>query len=428
MKKKSDDDLSKLQKLKSAIQKDYEKKTGKKRETKKDEKKTISLSDSVRKRLSSKRKSTTESLKEINTFIDVERKGGDISISELRAALRNNIDNASKVLERENLNVLLELVNEKVDQACKHLSDILRNGKKDYVVFNYFFVMIVNGKELDKELIKAFRAYPDSIYPFMLLVFYSIYHSGNYRALKGIAKLIERKQNPLIVKTLSDMIKHYYLDITKDIGMLYRQTQFREFQNTAGALAYVANSDEESYRRLLKNLEKKQHHHCSKLYYEYLSREEINTEQRLNQCPFGKFMLAKRLLLNGDKASAKHLIDELKLRKDPHGQLLEGSIAYAEGDEAGAYKIWFEAIKNYTSVMIGKVTHSESPYKRLGLGRTGGHINMENIKIPDNVATFKSLIENKLSNFQDIEFFLYPFEELRTVFGPHACQLYYSHN
>src|SRR6056297_1652943 len=104
--------LDKLQKLKQEIEKDLEKKTGRKR-SKDEKRKKLSLSDDLRKRLSSS-KSTSISADEIRTVIDAERYLTDISLTDLKSLIRNNIEKSKNMGEKENLTGLLELLNKQL--------------------------------------------------------------------------------------------------------------------------------------------------------------------------------------------------------------------------------------------------------------------------------------------------------------------------
>src|SRR6056297_2998895 len=92
--------LDKLQKLKMEIEKDLEKKTGKKRQS--DEKrKKISLSDDLRKRLTTS-KSSNVAFDEIKSIIDIERYLTDLSLTDLKAILRNKIEKERNIGVKEN--------------------------------------------------------------------------------------------------------------------------------------------------------------------------------------------------------------------------------------------------------------------------------------------------------------------------------------
>ena len=93
--------LEKLRKLKREIEKDLEKKTGKKRQS--DEtKKKLSLSDDLRKRLTES-KSSNVATEEIKTVIDMERYLSDLSLTDLKGLLRNNIEKDRNIGTKENL-------------------------------------------------------------------------------------------------------------------------------------------------------------------------------------------------------------------------------------------------------------------------------------------------------------------------------------
>jgi hypothetical protein len=271
--------LEQLQKLKKEIERDLEKKTGKKI-IREGQKKKLTLSDDVRKRLA-ENKSSVVKLDDINTFIDIERKIFDTSLSNLKGVFRTNINNVSNVIAKENLKGLLELLNKNITKADQKFGQIIQTGKKDYVFFNYFLTKIIIGKDLNNELKAFYRSYTDSIYPFLAIIFYTIFKTGSYASLRNMLSLVEKDNVNVLPNLISSMVKHNFHDITKRIGVFYRQNEFKDFQNIAGALAYLANGDDESYKRLLGALEKKEHHHCSKIYYEYLSKEEINSEKTL---------------------------------------------------------------------------------------------------------------------------------------------------
>ena len=125
--------LEKLQKLKMEIEKDIEKKTGRKI-IKEAQKKKLSLSDDVRKRLTANKTSAVK-LDDINTFIDMERKIFDTSLNDLKGIFRTSVNNVGNIIAKENLKGLLELLNKNVTKADQKFAQIIKTGKKDYVFF-----------------------------------------------------------------------------------------------------------------------------------------------------------------------------------------------------------------------------------------------------------------------------------------------------
>jgi hypothetical protein len=255
-----------------------------------------------------------------------------------------------------------------------------------------------------------------------------VFQTGSYASLKNILRVVEKNDQDLLPELITAMIKHDYMGVSKSIGAIYRQNQFRDYQNIASALPYLLNSDDESHIRVVNTLEKKKHHRCSKIYREYLTKEEINTDKTLSECPMGMFILAKKLLRNGQLQEAKDISKELVRMKDPHGILLQSSMIYASKDEATAFKVWYESLKPYKTIMLGWESESQTQFKGLGLDRGTRSIRLEEFQIPDNIATFKAQIGKRLNQHTDFEIFLYPYEELRALFSPYCCQLYYSIN
>lgn len=419
--------LDKLRKLRDEIEKDLEKKTGKKRQKGDDKKRKLTLSDDLRKRLT-ENKSASVPVEEIKTAIDIERNLSDLSMMDLKSLIRNNIERDRNVAAKENLKGLLDILSKNLKSADGKFSALVQNVKKDYAFFNYFLTKILMGHDLNLEMKAFYKNYQESVYPFLLIIFFTIFKTGSYASLKAILRMVERNDQDLLPELISAMIRHDYLTISKSTGGLYRQNQFKDFQNIASALPYLLNSDDESHKRVVKALEKKKHHRCSKIYYEFLSKEEINTDKTLSECPMGMFVLAKKMLKNGQIQEAKEISKELVRLKDPHGILLQSSMIYAANDELTAYKVWFELLKTYKTVMLGWDPSSQTEFKGLGLERGSRSIRLEEFQIPDNIASFKAQIGKRLNRNNDFEIFLYPFEELRTLYSPYVCQLYYSVN
>jgi len=415
-----------LQKLKMEIEKDLEKKTGKKRLPQAGKKK-ITLSDELRKRLI-ENKSTTTSVDELRTPIDIERYLTDLTLTDLKSLIRSSIDKERNASAKENLKGLLDILSKNLRSADEKFSTVVQNYKKDYVFFNYFLTKLLMGKDLTNEMKAFFKNFQDSIYPFLLIIFSTLFKTGSYATLKNILRVVERSDQDLLPSLISAMVKHDYMEVSKTIGSIYRQNQFKDFQNIASALPYVLNADDESYKRVITALEKKKNHRCSTIYREYLTKEEINSDKTLSECPMGMFLLAKKMLKNGQIQEAKDISKELVRMKDPHGILLQSSMIYASADEATAYKVWYETLKSYQSVMLGWESNTQTEFKGLGLDRASRSIRLEEFQIPDNIAAFKALIGKRLNQHTDFEIFLYPFEELRTVCSPAVCQLYYSFN
>ena len=418
--------LDKLRKLKMEIEKDLEKKTGKKRQgdTKK---KKLSLSDDLRKRLTES-KSTNVPVEEIKTVIDIERYLSDLSLSDLKGLIRSNIEKDRNIGTKENFKGLLDLLNKNIKNADEKFTNLVKNVKKDYTFFNYFLTKVLLGKDINLEMKAFYKNFQESIYPFLLIIFFTIFKTGSYASLKNILRVVERNEQHLLPQLIAAMIKHDYMGISKATSAIYRQNQFKDYQNIASALPYLLNNDDESHKRVVNALEKKKHHRCSKIYREYLSKEEINTDKTLSECPMGMFILAKRLLKNEDIQQAKEISKELIRMKDPHGVLLQSSMIYASKDEATAYKVWYELLKSYKTVMLGWESNSQTKFKGLGLDRGSRNIRLEEFQIPDNIASFKGELGKRLNQHTDFEIFLYPFEELRALFSPYNCQLFYSIN
>ena len=418
--------LEKLRKLKREIEKDLEKKTGKKRHS--DEtKKKLSLSDDLRKRLTES-KSSNVATEEIKTVIDIERYLSDLSLTDLKGLLRNNIEKDRNIGTKENLKGLLDILGKNLKSADEKFTTLVKNVKKDYSFFNFFLTKVLLGKEINLEMKAFYKNFQDSVYPFLLIIFYTVFKTGSYASLKSILRVVERNDQDLLPELIAAMIKHDYMSVSKATGAIYRQNQFKDFQNIASALPYLLNADDESHKRVINALEKKKHHRCSKIYREYITKEEINTDKTLSECPMGMFVLAKKLLRNGQIQEAKDISKELVRMKDPHGILLQSSMIYASKDEATAYRVWYELLKSYQTVMFAWESGVQTPFKGLGLDRGSRSIRLEEFQIPDNIATFKAQIGKRLNQNTDFEIFLYPFEELRALFSPYSCQLYYSIN
>ncbi|MDN5359718.1 MAG: hypothetical protein PWQ84_781 [Thermotogaceae bacterium] len=418
--------LDKLQKLKMEIEKDLEKKTGKKRQSS-EKRKKISLSDDLRKRLTTS-KSSNVAVDEIRTPIDIERYLTDLSLTDLKGVLRNCTEKDRNIGIQENFKGLLDILNKNLKNADEKFTALVQNVKKDYTFFNFFLTKVLMGKDINKEMKAFYKNYQDSIYPFLLIIFYTVFQTGSYASLKNILRVVEKNDQDLLPELITAMIKHDYMGVSKSIGAIYRQNQFRDYQNIASALPYLLNSDDESHIRVVNTLEKKKHHRCSKIYREYLTKEEINTDKTLSECPMGMFILAKKLLRNGQLQEAKDISKELVRMKDPHGILLQSSMIYASKDEATAFKVWYESLKPYKTIMLGWESESQTQFKGLGLDRGTRSIRLEEFQIPDNIATFKAQIGKRLNQHTDFEIFLYPYEELRALFSPYCCQLYYSIN
>ncbi|MFP4461236.1 MAG: hypothetical protein ACLFQE_03490 [Thermotogota bacterium] len=418
--------LDKLQKLKMEIEKDLEKKTGIKRKSG-EKKKKITLSDDLRKRLTES-KSSSVAVEEIKTIIDMERYMSDLSLTDLKGLIRNNIEKEKNNGTKENYKGLLDVLNKNLKNADEKFSTLVKNIKKDYTFFNYFLTKILLDKDINLEMKAFYKNYQDSVYPFLLIIFFTVFKTGSFASLKNILRVVEKNDLNLLPELIAAMVKHDYMGVSKTTGGIYRQNQFKDYQNIASALPYLLNNDDESHKRVINALEKKKHHRCSKIYREYLTKEEINTDKTLSECPMGMFVLAKKLLRNGEIQQAKEISKELVRMKDPHGILLQSSMIYASNDELTAYKVWYELLKTYQTVILGWESGSQTQYKGLGLDRGSRSINLEEFQMPDNIATFKAQIGKRINQQSDFEIFLYPFEELRALFSPYLCQLYYSIN
>src|SRR6056297_296592 len=122
--------LDKLRKLKAEIEKDLEKKTGRKRGSTA-EKRKLTISDDLRKRLT-ENKTASVPVQDIKTLIDVEKNLSDLSLMDLKALIRDNIEKERNVANKENLKGLMDILNKNLKNADDKFSALVQNVKKDY--------------------------------------------------------------------------------------------------------------------------------------------------------------------------------------------------------------------------------------------------------------------------------------------------------
>ena len=156
------------------IEKDLEKKTGKKRQSDSNKRK-LTLSDDLRKRLT-ENKSSNISVEDIKTPIDFERHLTDLSLADLKGLIRNNIEKERNVSAKENLKALLDVLGKNLTNADEKLSNLVQNLKKDYAFFNFFLTKILIGRDLNLEMKSFYKNYQDSLYPFLLIIFFTIFN------------------------------------------------------------------------------------------------------------------------------------------------------------------------------------------------------------------------------------------------------------
>ncbi len=419
-------DLEKLQKLKAAIKKDVEKKQGKKFVEKSPEKKKITLSDELMKRLTYE-KSVNIDLEKIFTVIDIEREYSEIKNYELVEYIRKNVQSVSDNAMKMNLEGLASLIDNDFESARKIYLNMVSENSKDYLFYNLLDAMFLGGDNVEKPLFEFVKKFPKSPYPYIMSVKISLTDNkkfANIARLIGIGLKMSQDENLMLFYHLMNRDFQSALKINT---ILYRKNSFKDFQNINRLIPYKMEKDLSSLRMNIDNLSKREKHHCLNQYLQLITKEKNKDRREENfTCPLSVFFKAKEHLVNGEEEKAKWYSEQLKRINDPFGKMITASMLYSENYKSAAYNIWFDLTKMYPNSLIMWIKNSKSEVKGLGIGAGIMDVSMEKMTSFSDLADFQAYMEKMLAVYSDFEISPYPFEEIRCFFGYRFCSRYYK--
>jgi len=304
--------------------------------------------------------------------------------------------------------------------------DELEIPETDYVIFNKIFAKMCLGENTDEDILIFLKNFRRSVYPYLAVLIRSIFSFKTFESFFSTLKVIGRTESDLSL-LFSSLGSVNLSEINKSSLILYRKMVFKEFQNIIRLIPLSVSKNQTLLETSLEKITKKSSHHCSNIYYEYFSGEETCSKESLGTCPLGMFISGRRALVSKNKDEAILITETLSSKfNDPFSALLSGSLLYSEGKREDAYKAWYELIKPFEKVVFLWITDSPSIYVGLGIGKKKKNFTYEEYKIPSSFIEFAKDLELRLSKFKDFEIILYPYEEIRFLFGSRFCSILYK--
>jgi len=418
-------DLERLQKLKAAIKKDVEKKQGRKISDKTPEKKRITLSQDLKKRLSDS-KSLNIDLEKIKTLVDIERYYSDIQNYELVEYIKKHLNDLNDSFSQSNLEGIIALLESDFENAKKIYVNLLSEKPTDYCFYNLLDAMMMNGDSLDKLLVEFVKGFQKSPYPYIISLKLALTDSKRFMNIAKVMGIGLKMSKSEDLQLFQAMLNMNFSNIIKVSGVLYRKNLFKEFQNINRFLAYKMEKDSSTLRMNLDNLSKRDTGFCMSQYLKLISTDNKTSSSFHLECPVSVFNEAKTFLVNGDEGRARILAETLDKKGDPYGKLITASILFSENYYSAAYNIWFDIIKTYPSTLVLWYRKAKAPVKGLGIDNGILDANVEKLPVFSSLENFQTYMEKKLEVYGDFEINLYPFEELRCFFGYRFCTQYYK--
>ncbi len=418
-------ELQKLLKLKEALKSDLEKKTGKKIEPKEEKKQKIQLSEDLRKRIASDVNIPLR-LDEIRTPLDIEKSCAEIQCERLYDYAEKNMDQVRDKSLSENLKHLITVLKGRPQDAIRHFERLYVTGKSDFVYFNLLLAELLAGNDVEKGVASFLAEQSRSAYPLLMMLFFSLFRYKNFQIVKKTIPLLLKTEPNELHALFFQMLQMDDKEISKYSSTLYRKNEYREFQNIAKLLPFFVNKDGTNYQYTLDALIKKDTHRCSRLYYEYMTREKGMEPEEAMKCPLGLYLAGRTAIQNNDCEKALRYAKRLTAYNDPYGGLLITALKFGSGNEAEAMSLLHELLLPFERVIVTWLGGRQVACKGVGILTNPFKKNTIIFPIAADFEQFQQIMTESLAVWDDFEVFLYPYEELRCFFGARLCTLAYK--
>jgi len=418
-------ELQKLLKLKEALKSDLEKKTGKKIEPKEEKKQKIQLSEDLRKRIASDG-SVPLNIEEIRTPLDIEKTCAEIQCERLYGYAEKNADQVRDKLLAENLKLLITMLKGRPQEAIRHFERLYVTSKSDFVYFNLLLAELLAGNDVENGVATFLAEQSRSAYPLLMMLFFSLFRYKNFQIVKKTIPLLLKTEPNELHALFFQMLQMDDKEISKYCSILYRKNEYREFQNIAKLLPYFVNKDGTNYQYTLDALNKKDAHHCSRLYYEYITRENALEPAEAMKCPLGLYLAGRTAIQNNDCEKAREYAKRLNAFNDPYGGLLTVALKFGAGKGEEAIRLLHELLLPFERVIVTWLSGRQIPCKGVGTLTNVFKKNTIIFPIAADFEQFQQIMTESLAVWDDFEVFLYPYEELRCFFGARLCTLAYK--
>lgn len=418
-------ELQKLLKLKEALKSDYEKKTGKKIEPKEEKKNRLQLSEELKKRIVSDVNLPLH-LDEIRTPLDIEKSCMEVQDQRLFDFVEKNTDQVRDQVLSENLENIMLMLKGRSQEAVKNLESLYMKGKNDFVYFNLLLAGLLSGEEIEKGIAGFLAEQSRSAYPFLLMLFYSLFRYKSFQIVKKTVPLLLKTDPNELHALFFQMLQIDDKEIAKFSSILYRKNEYKEFQNIVKLLPFFVNKDGTNYQYTLDALVKKDTHRCSRVYYEYVSQEKGLEPEETAKCPLGLYILGRKALQNNDIERAQNCASRLVAYNDPYGQLLTAALKFGSGKNSESMRLLHELLLPFERVIVTWLSGQHVAYKGVGVLLKPLKKNTIVFPVPADFEQFQGIMEESLTVWDDFEVFFYPYEEFRCFFGSRLCTLAYK--
>ncbi|HPE68775.1 MAG TPA: hypothetical protein PLF96_05635 [Thermotogota bacterium] len=418
-------DLEKLLKLKEAIKKDVEKKTGKKLDEGNTRESKLRLSDEVKKRISSQ-VSLPLSVEEVRTFLDVEMVAGEANDEQLMRHMMRNLEKVTSLGMRNNILGMIKVYQKKYTEALQIFADLALSSPSEAIRFDGLLARMVAGEDVEQDILAFLKQSPRSFYPYLLLLFRALFEFSSFQAVPKVLEFMGRITEHEMYRIIDAMQKLDFPEVIRFSNLLYRKNRFKEFQNIARLLPFAFEKDSSMEQYTLDTLEKKKNHFCSQVYFELFTGAQVVETNKLNSCPMSTLLLVKRCLRNNAMEEAVPAVRQLQKWHDPYGDILTGSIAIQAGQKERGYAIWHSVLLPFENVLFGWMKGRSPNFKGLGLLRMDSSLSWEKLAIPESFEQFSAMLDSRFARFEDAFILLYPYEEFRAFFGGRLCTRFYA--
>jgi hypothetical protein len=255
------------------------------------------------------------------------------------------------------------------------------------------------------------------------MIFYSLFRYKNFQIIRKIAPILLKTEPNELHALFFYMLQLEVKEIIKYSSTLYRKNEYKEFQNIAKVFPHMMNKDSSGYQFALDSIAKKSFHPCSKIYNEYLSRENLSAADELTKCPLGLYVAGRKALQANDTERAMQSTARLLRSNDPFGHLLDIAIEFGNGHRTEAFTKLHRLLLPFEQVTIAWSSGRTTLYKGVGVLSNPLRKNFTTISIPVDFEEFHRFFDGYLSIWDDFEVFFYPFEELRVFFGFRWCMM-----
>jgi len=418
-----DKELENLLKLKQAIINDLKKK-GKVIENNGSRRK-IELSSKLKKR---EERILTVDFSRVEIMRDIDSQDYDAPDFLVIEKLKKYLDNERDARRLEILTGLLRVLELENEKAVNLFQGYAFDGDSK-AAYNYAETLLFLGKydEALKFISQFSKAFKADLYTYLSILEILVYFFKDWQKIEKIYNFFKISDN-----SFSRVLKVGYLIATSNFEDAYNEFTKAivtgEYKNLLDIYSIVINKNLGNIDKALQTvnilLNKSKEHTCSVVHSLYLKDRNYDFTEKLNYCPYARFLMAKKVYSNGDFKSALSYLEPLLNQNYPSALMLAGVIKMFQNDFNAADEYWLKLSKLVPlEIVIGILKKPiKSDWEKLN-DEIGEKNRLQAIN-PGTAATLSSI----LSSSKNIGFkMIYPeIEFIRLFFGERTCKRMYS--